>query len=278
MRDGSKVQALVIACAAAMFAISSTLTASEGQGVEPVKKNSAAGDLRQGFSVVLLLGDAQGPDSQDTLSQGARKALLDVKDFLPYKGYRLLDTHWMLCCSGSTPTITRVRGLDEQDYELQLQPIPPGPPVSDGAYRLGIRFVLREPPEIRSVAPSSKTDFDRSRDGEIFQLEREQVDLQAQVTSLKKGVEVGIKDPAELTRVQMLLAQVNNRLTAIRNASGSGKTDGRIVIDTSFRMDVGETVVVGTSRLKGGNRALIALLTAVAPRSKTDTALPSTKR
>jgi hypothetical protein len=37
------------------------------------------------------------------------------------------------------------------------------------------------------------------------------------------------------------------------------------VIDTSFSMDVGETVVVGTSRLKG-DKALIALLTAIPPR------------
>jgi hypothetical protein len=32
-------------------------------------------------------------------------------------------------------------------------------------------------------------------------------------------------------------------------------------------MEIGETVVVGTSRLRGGDKALIALLTAV-PRSK----------
>jgi hypothetical protein len=37
----------------------------------------------------------------------------------------------------------------------------------------------------------------------------------------------------------------------------------RSIIDTSFTMDVGETVVVGTSRLAGGDKALIALLTAV---------------
>jgi hypothetical protein len=41
------------------------------------------------------------------------------------------------------------------------------------------------------------------------------------------------------------------------------------VIDTSFSMDVGETVVVGTSRLRGGSRALIALLTAVPPKGMT---------
>jgi hypothetical protein len=39
------------------------------------------------------------------------------------------------------------------------------------------------------------------------------------------------------------------------------------MIDTSFTMDIGETVVVGTSRLKG-DKALIALLTAV-PSTKT---------
>ena len=37
---------------------------------------------------------------------------------------------------------------------------------------------------------------------------------------------------------------------------------GSAVIDASFRMDIGETVVVGTSRTKG-DKALIALLTAV---------------
>jgi hypothetical protein len=37
---------------------------------------------------------------------------------------------------------------------------------------------------------------------------------------------------------------------------------GAPLIDTSFRMDVGETVVVGTSRLQGST-ALIVLLTAV---------------
>jgi hypothetical protein len=40
------------------------------------------------------------------------------------------------------------------------------------------------------------------------------------------------------------------------------------VIDTSFTMDVGETVVVGTSRLKGNGKALIALLTAVPPKGR----------
>lgn len=42
-----------------------------------------------------------------------------------------------------------------------------------------------------------------------------------------------------------------------------GARDSRRVIDTSFGLKLGETVVVGTSRLDGGDEALIVLLTAV---------------
>jgi hypothetical protein len=51
-----------------------------------------------------------------------------------------------------------------------------------------------------------------------------------------------------------------------QHASGQSrpaKASRSAVIDTSFTMDVGETVVVGTSRVAGGDKALIALLTAV---------------
>ena len=48
----------------------------------------------QGFSIVLLLGEAQGTAVPEGLSAPAKKALADVKDFLPYKGYRVLDTGW----------------------------------------------------------------------------------------------------------------------------------------------------------------------------------------
>ena len=48
---------------------------------------------------------------------------------------------------------------------------------------------------------------------------------------------------------------------SLRDAAA--RVGGRSIIDTSFMMDVGETVVVGTSRV-AGDKALIALLTAVA--------------
>jgi hypothetical protein len=45
------------------------------------------------------------------------------------------------------------------------------------------------------------------------------------------------------------------------------KFGDRAIMNTSFTMDVGETVVVGTSRLSGNSKALITLLTAVPSRS-----------
>jgi hypothetical protein len=253
------------------------------QSAEPVKKfgEPAETSRRQGFSVVLLLGDVQGPESLDGVPTAARKALTDTKDFLPYKHFRLLDSQWTLCCSGTTSAITRLRGLDDQQYELELRASPvfntKSPPVFEPD-ALSVRFFLRELD--MQPLPSkgdSKTAANEARlaqlQFELFSLEREQVALSGQATSLKKGVEVGTKDPADLRRVEDQLVLVNKRITTLKNdlnAASSSKTFGapKAVIDTSFRMEVGETVVVGTSGLKGGSKALIALLTAVGKRPK----------
>jgi len=52
-----------------------------------------------------------------------------------------------------------------------------------------------------------------------------------------------------------------------RRVAAQARAGNRPVINTSFSMDVGETVVVGTSRLSGNSKALIALLTAVPQKS-----------
>jgi hypothetical protein len=66
---------------------------------------------------------------------------------------------------------------------------------------------------------------------------------------------------------------VTRRLSDLKQSLSvtSAKSAGRTVIDTSFRMDDGETVVVGTSKVKGGGKALIALLTATSDRAKGST-------
>lgn len=86
----------------------------------------------QGFSVVLLLGEAQGSATPDGLSAPARKALADLKDFLPYKGYRVLDTQWIAGTERGS-MLVRLRGPDNQDYVFGtggLQPIDTGSAIS----------------------------------------------------------------------------------------------------------------------------------------------------
>jgi hypothetical protein len=236
----------------------------------------------QGFNVVLLLGDMAGADSQDTVPAAARRALNDMKDFLPYKSYRLLDTQWVLCCAGgSGSAFTRLRGLDEQEYELEVRGSP------DLKANIHVHFLLREPAEgspksdsklsplhPKEIAKGDSTTAEISRD--IFTLDRERVDMNLQLTSLRGKVEIGMANPEEVKRMEAQLSMINRRINELKQslekspAKTAGRavieTAGRAVIDSSFRMEEGETVVVGSSGVKG-KRALIALLTAAAPGS-----------
>jgi hypothetical protein len=112
------------------------------------------------------------------------------------------------------------------------------------------------------------TTLDISR--EIFQLERERDDLQLRVSKGREQVQIGTADPGEVKRLEVQLTAVTRRISDLKQslATSSSKAGGRAVIDTTFRMDDGETVVVGTSKVKGGGRALIALLTATTDRAK----------
>ena len=69
---------------------------------------------QRGFSVILLVGETQGTASVDSQPAVVRKALNDVKDFLPYKSYRVIDTQWL---QGG---VTRMRGLDNQEYDVEV--------------------------------------------------------------------------------------------------------------------------------------------------------------
>jgi hypothetical protein len=235
---------------------------------------------RRGFNVVLLLGDMQDTGGQDTVPNAARKALADMKDFLPYKGYRLLDTQWVLG-STSGPTITRLRGVDDQEYGLELRAQQTMVPA--GGFAPGttfVRFVLTDASDGagtgagdggRTQPKELKSDTTTLEIGrEIFQLERERDDLQPRISKGRKDVDVGMASVDEVKRLEVQLAAVTRRISDLKQSlsAASSKASGRAVIDTSFRMEDGETVVVGTSKVKGGGRALIALLTATSDRAK----------
>lgn len=226
-------------------------------------------EVPQGFSVVLVLGDLQGGTTSDNVPAAARKALTDMKDFLPYKSYRLLDVQWTLCCSRgqNTSVVSRLRGADGQEYELSLSTS-----VVEDRDRLGVRFQLREPSASYSDAGAAPSEV-------IVELEREVTRLEEQLESATKNAqsraEIGLGRPADQDQniqelrskvaqmeIRLARARSEQRRSSLQSRSAKGGSS-RAVIDTSFAMDVGETVVVGTSRVAGGDKALIALLTAV---------------
>ena len=154
----------------------------------------------QGFSVLLLVGETQGAAAPpENISAPARKALADIRDFLPYKSYRALDTVW-------------VAGTDRGN--------------SSGGFR------------------TENGIYD-------FELNTFPRDL---------GAKPGTADAA-LGRAKFTL---HLRRPNPEPAGGPFRVDAQplTVLNNSFDITVGDTVVVGTSRLQG-DTALVVLLTAV---------------
>jgi len=212
----------------------------------------------QGFSVVLVLGDLQGGATPDNIPPGARAALGDLKDFLPYKSYRVLDTAWIL---GSTTQLfrakSRLRGADDQIYEVHLTSSPNGAPPAPS---LQMKFVMQD-----------LTGGDPQRNADAMQKEAqakaELQHLSASRTALEKSLQAA--EPSESAddrrqRQRSSREQIRDltRMIDAIQIGLEGTTVGQTLIDTSFNMRLGETVVVGTSRVRG-DKALIALLTAV---------------
>jgi hypothetical protein len=216
-----KTSAVRLGIVAALVAALGAEAFAQGANDSP-----ASGPRLNGFSVVLVEGDLRA-GAQDPLPPAAAKALADLKDFLPYRSFRLLDTSWTLAApqsrlgpGGPANTLkSRLRGAAGQDYELVLvaeqapgpTPRTPSREVNVLKFQLGASALsslgLAPPNAFPPITAAPGSNFQNAPPAQVF----------------------GAPGP---------------------------------LIDTSFRMDVGETVVVGTSRLNG-DKALIALLTAV---------------
>jgi hypothetical protein len=200
----------------------------------------------QGFSVVLVLGDVQEGATSDNIPAAARAALADLKDFLPYRSYRVLDTAWVLASSATRQAVTsRLRGPDEQDYEVTLDRMPVG------TSSLQIRFAMSEASDERRADAAHREAQFRT---EMSQLGATHDALENQLKKLNP-------DHPDARSLRQRLADVEIEIEARRNERRV-PSGGATLIDTSFTMSLGETVVVGTSRMRGGNKALIVLLTA----------------
>jgi len=238
--------------------------ADTGEKVAIMRLADAETAAPQGYSVVLVLGDMQTAAATDgNVPAAARKALTDMKDFLPYKSYRLLDAQWIL---GSQRTMTRLRGPNDQEYDLRLS----GVMIAAGGDKTKLRVTFRlddsggEGVVGREVLTSRSAEV-AARHVQIAELQR-QVEA-AEIEAVRNRETLGARHPnviaanEKAAAAKAKLADVRREMETL--SAGVARSGGSAVIDTSFTMDTGETVVVGTSRVRGGDKALIALLTAV---------------
>ncbi len=194
---------------------------------------------QRGFSVVLLLGETQTTGAGDGLppAPALRKALSDVKDFLPYRSYRVLDTQWLR--GGST----RMKGLDDQEYDVDLtgDEIMPNP-FHPKTGMLNVIFHLQEV----GAAANPSEEFGRSV--AAAEMQKRLAEMQRSLTNGTTVAEGG------RARTSDEIAQLTKQIRMAR---------ARKLIDSKFEMAIGETVVVGTSKI-GGDKGLVVLLTSVA--------------
>jgi hypothetical protein len=185
----------------------------------------------RGFSVVLVLGESQGSTTATKMSGPAARALDDVKELLPYKIFQVLDTLWM---AGGKSSIGRLRGSGGQEYDITLE-------VERDNNVFDVRLRLDEP----GAAPGI-LDIAKSRMIGVLEQQRSAIERQLAQT----------RDQANPDRqaLEQRLANVRKQIALARAMR---------LIDSRFEMTSGETVVVGTSRLRDSDKALIVLLTAL---------------
>lgn len=143
----------------------------------------------QSFQVIILSAHRAAGES-DELPAGARTALDDVADFLPFRSYHLVDTGWIRTARQGNITLGEGGAFAASLY------FKGGTSSNDHLLIEGFELQHRR--------------TGRSEDGEVVY-----------------------------------------------------RSDWREVLSSTFGIDVGETVVVGTSKLNGGDEALVVLLTAV---------------
>jgi len=208
----------------------------------PVWGQAAPSNALQGFSIVLVLGDVQDGATADNIPAAARAALADLKDFLPYRRYRVLDTAWVLASSATRQAVSsRLQGPDEQSYDVTLDRMP------IGASSLQLGFEMREP----------HGNADRRAADRAARLRKQLAQLAEQLRRAEAAQSRG-----EIDGLRQRIIETEFEMESLPKETiyVSGPAT---LIDTSFTMSLGETVVVGTSRMRGGSKALIVLLTAV---------------
>jgi len=259
-------RSFVTALAVATFVWLPVGTAAQQASRSPSQRATSLSSLGiHGFSVILVVGHMQGTATSENVPDVAKKALNDMRDFLPYKRYQLLDAAWMLCCAGSRMGVSgKVRGPNELDYSYHVDPIT----VSDS--KLNLRFSMREMQDSAPVVMSQGKLSDSARlehSRQLYDAIRERDEAAALAKSTRERHEVGLVNTPDMEAAQLRQRRATQRVEDLQRLAGGrssfGGTSGHNIMDSTFSIALGETVVVGTSRLNG-DQALIALLTAAA--------------
>lgn len=188
------------------------------------------------FQVVLLIGDNEGGSSYDGVPKNAMSALEDIRDFLPFKNYRLLDVALMRSDQNADSVMSGPSG-ETLDLSLRFEADTSAEPT-----RLNVRdFRLngqRGPLAAAGVADDPP--LGRSRGA----------------SRSSSGVGTAESSADHSTRVRAEYARAASMMARARRQ--------QYLIQTSFSVDVGETIVVGSSKLDGqGGKAVLVLFTAI---------------
>lgn len=165
----------------------------------------------------LLAASKTGESDLSDLPANTRKAIEDIKDFLPFKGYRILDTSLVRALvptpdRGGRPAKTFMTGPDGSKLQVQLRMV-----AERGSSEIYVQNFEVSPDMLSRFRPVPVTP--------------------------DQGAQRDTDAPAIAPRAELV--------------------DMGALISTSFTAHLGQTVVVGSSRLNGGDEALIVLFTAL---------------
>ena len=216
---------------AGMIATLAVLTTAVPVSAQQAAARRAAGwrDI-QGFNIVLVVGETTtGSASNDDVPAGARRALNDMREFLPYKHYRVVDSQWTSCCSPDLvrigmPIAGRLQGVNRRARGSSTVLLPSlygftlsVAETSDGN-RIPVRFSLSLDDGVVTRSAQAST-VDTSRQDRTAELQADIESMRQQIIEMQKRVEVGLTNPQELRPLKDRLAQLERRLAA--TASGS---------------------------------------------------------
>jgi hypothetical protein len=181
----------------------------------------------QGFNIVLVQGDQQPGNSSD-LPLAAQGAIGEMKNFLPFKSYRLVDSAWILSSSPSTSVVTsRLQGPDGQDFEVRIAT------ESQARNNQTVSFRLQEAGRYaRSIqrldAQRQDTERDLATLGRLYEELRQRYTAalkEVEAAASKKGSTERMSRDLEATRAQLLDVERRFEETRARRLRQAAEAD-----------------------------------------------------